>query len=359
MSINIGPHHPSTHGVFRMIATVEGEIIQKVEPVLGYLHRGFEKLGEYKLYKSGLPLTDRMDYLASIFNNHVYSLAVETLCGIEVPLRAKYIRVLVCELDRIASHLIGIGAFLQDLGNLTPFVYMFRDREEVYELFEEICGARQLYSYIRPGGVLLDLTDGFETRVEKFLKKMDNFLKEYDDLLDKNEIFRLRTKHIGYISGQKALNFSLSGPNLRASGIAKDLRKDSPYEIYNKLDFEICVEQTGDVWARYKVRMNEIKESVKIIRQILGNIPNGNYLAQTHQILTPNPGEVYTCIESPRGQLGIYMVSDGSEKPYRYKVRSPSFMAIGALNEMVKNEKIADAIAILGSIDIVLGEVDR
>lgn len=342
-----------------MITTVEGETVKKIEPVLGYLHRGFEKLGEYKLYKSGLPLTDRMDYLASIFNNHVYSLAVEKLCKIEVPLRAKYIRVLVCELDRIASHAIGIGAFLQDLGNPTPFVYMFRDREEVYELFEEICGARQLYSYIRPGGVLLDLTAGFESRTEKFCQKMDKFLEEYNDLLDNNEIFQLRTKNIGAISGEKALNYSLSGPNLRASGISKDLRKDSPCEIYDRLDFDTCTEEAGDVWSRYKVRMNEIRQSMRIIQQILGNIPGGNYLNQTPAVLTPSPGEVYTSVESPRGQLGIYMVSDGSEKPYRYKIRPPSFLAVGALNEMIKNEKIADAIAILGSIDIVLGEVDR
>ncbi|MEI6222082.1 MAG: NADH-quinone oxidoreductase subunit D [bacterium] len=360
LTINFGPQHPSTHGVFRMILDVDGETVRKVEPVIGYLHRGFEKLGEYKMYKSGLPLTDRMDYLSSMSNNLVYSRAVEQLCRIEVPIRAQFIRVLMCELNRIASHGMAVGAFAQDLGSTTPFVFAFRDRERILDLFEEVCGARLTYSFIRPGGVAGDLPEGYEKRVDAFLDIMEENLVEYHQLMTENEIFQMRAKGIGFISGEDAVSYSLSGPNLRGSGVPRDLRKDDPYEIYDQLDFSICTQGGGDVWSRYLVRMRELEESIKIVRQIVEKIPKtGEFLARSPNILKPPPGEVYTCIESPRGQVGVYMVSDGTDKPYRYKVRPPSFIAVGALETMMLGVKVADAIAVLGSIDIVLGEVDR
>ncbi len=360
LSINFGPQHPSTHGVFRMILDVEGESVLKIEPVIGYLHRAFEKLGEFKLYHSGLPLTDRMDYLSAMTNNLVYSRAVEALGNIVVPERAQYIRVLMSELNRIASHLMGVGTFAQDLGNSTPFVYAFRDRCKILDLFEQVCGARLTYSYIRPGGVSLDLPEGYATMIESFLEDMDKSLPEYHVLMTENELFQMRTKGIGYISPEDALAYSLSGPNVRGSGIARDVRKDNPYDVYSVLDFAVVTETDGDVWARYLVRMREIEQSMHIIRQVLKKMPaSGDFLTKPERSLRPDPGCVYECIESPRGQLGVFMVSDGTNKPYRYKVRPPSFLAVGALEKMMEGAKVADAIAILGSIDIVLGEVDR
>lgn len=357
--VNFGPQHPSTHGVLRLILTLAGETVTHVEPVLGYLHRGFEKLGEYKLYQSGLPLTDRMDYLAAMSNNLAYSRAVEALCRIEVPRRAQYIRVLMVELNRIASHLVGIGAFIQDIGNPTPFVYGFRDREGIVALFEEVSGARLTYSYIRPGGVLFDIPKGFPQRVEAFLTNMERTLPEYHALITENAIFRMRTKGIGSIDAQTARSYGLSGPNARGSGIPQDLRKTAPYECYSDLNFAVKTKSAGDVFSRYLVRTEEIVESISLCRQVIQNMPNGEVQTRLPAILRPPKGEVYTAVESPRGELGIYMVSDGGIRPYRYKVNAPSFLAVGALSAMMKGCKIADAVAILGSIDIVLGEVDR
>lgn len=355
----MGPQHPSTHGVLRVILTLDGETVVDARPDIGFLHRGIEKLAEKRSYVQFLTLTDRTDYLASMLNNMVYSMAVEKLMDVEVPERAQFIRVIMCELNRIASHLVFIGAFGLDLGASTPFLYAFREREDIVDLFESACGARLTYSYIRPGGVMRDLPADFDRKTREFMKKMPARLDEIDDLFSKNEIVYVRTRGVGVISGEDAVDYAMSGPSLRASGVPFDLRKDEPYSVYDRFDFNVVTQPMGDCLARYLVRVAEVRESLRIVEQALDMLPSGEYTAKMPKVLKPPAGEVFTRVESARGDLGVYLISDGSTNPYRLHWRPPSFINLSAVGQMVRGSKIADTVAVLGSLDIVLGEVDR
>lgn len=359
IQVNMGPQHPSTHGVLRMILTLDGETIVDARPDIGFLHRAIEKLAERRTYTQFVSLTDRTDYLSAMLNNQVYAMAVEKLMEIEVPLRAEFIRVIMGELNRIASHLLFVGAFGLDLGASTPFIYAFREREDIVDIFEAASGARLTYSYIRPGGVMRDVPADFREKVMAFLKKMPSRLDEIDDLFSKNEIVLIRARGVGIISGEDAVDYAMSGPSLRASGVAFDVRKAEPYSVYERLDFRVVTENTCDCMGRYLVRTGEIRESLKIVEQALDMLPEGDYTAKMPRVLKPPPGEVFTRIESSRGDLGVYLVSDGSTNPYRLHWRPPSFINLAAISQMAKGWKVADMVAILGSLDIVLGEVDR
>jgi NADH-quinone oxidoreductase subunit D len=358
--VNIGPVHPSTHGVFRMRATLDGEVILDIEPVFGYLHRGIEKLAEERTYTQIIPLTDRLDYLASMSNNLAYVLAVEKLAGIAVPERAEYLRVIMAELQRIASHLIGVGAFLNDCGAfMTPILYMIREREKILDLFEMVCGQRLTYNYMRIGGVSHDIPEEFLPALDKFIKVMPGFIDEYDQLLQENEILLARSKGVGILSREQAINISASGPVLRASGIKWDIRKVDPYSIYDRFEFEIPTGSAGDCYDRYRVRVEEMRQSVRILKQAVEKLPPGEVRSEVSHLVRPPAGETYVHIESPRGELGFYLVSDNSIAPYRFHVRAPSLLNLTALREMVVGWKVADVLAIFGSIDICMGEVDR
>ncbi len=358
--INFGPQHPSTHGVFRMRVTLDGEVIVELEPVFGYLHRGIEKLAEAKTYTQVIPYTDRLDYLASMSNNFAYVLAVEKLAEIEVPERAQYLRVIMAELMRIASHLMAVGAFFNDLGAFfTPFMYMFREREKILDLFEMVCGQRLTYNYMRFGGVSHDIPEQFLPALMRFIDEMPGFIEEYDWLLAENEIVLARTKGVGVLPADKAINASVSGPMLRASGVKWDIRKADPYSVYDRFDFEIPVGIMGDTYDRYWVRVQEMRQSTRIVKQAMQQLPSGEVRTKVPAMLRPPKGEAYAHIESPRGELGFYLVSDNSPHPYRFKVRAPSLINLTVLRDLCVGLKLADAIAILGSIDIVLAEVDR
>ena len=358
--VNMGPQHPSTHGVFRMILTLSGETVVKADVVMGYLHRGVEKQSEEGTYLHIITATDRLDYLAPMTNNLAFSMAAETLGGIEVPERGWYIRTIVCELQRIASHCVAIGTFGADVGAFfTPVLYAFRERETILDLFTMICGARMTVSYIRPGGVALDFPDEFIPACRYFLDLMPGRIDEYEKLLTGNEIFRGRTVGVGKISAERAIDYGMSGPCLRACGVSYDLRRDVPYGIYDRFDFEVQTETAGDCFSRYLIRIHEMRESVKIIRQALDNLPVGSHATPVSRNFRAPVGETFSRIESPKGELGFYLVSDGSIAPYRVKIRAPSFINLGPLHEMLAGHQVADAVAILGSIDIVLGEVDR
>jgi len=359
IQLNMGPQHPSTHGILRMILTLDGETVVDVRPVIGYLHRGIEKLAENRDYLQFVALTDRTDYLSAMMNNAVYSMAVEKLAGIEAPERAEFIRVIMMELNRIASHLVFVGTFGLDLGATTPFLYAFREREDILDLFEMACGARLTYNYIRPGGVSRDLPAGFDRKARAFLKKMPSRMDEIDDLFSKNEIVLVRARGVGVISAEDAINYGMSGPNLRGSGVVFDLRKDEPYSVYNRLNFDVVTQSTCDCLGRYLVRTGEIRESLEIVEQALDMLPEGEHTAKAPRALKPPAGEVFARIESSRGDLGVYLVSDGSGNPYRLHWRPPSFINLAAIGRMVKGWKIADTVAVLGSLDIVLGEIDR
>ncbi|MCS6862863.1 MAG: NADH-quinone oxidoreductase subunit D [Abditibacteriales bacterium] len=356
--MNMGPQHPSTHGVLRVMLTVDGEWIRAADPDLGYLHRSFEKMAELRTYVNYLPLTDRWDYLDAMGNNLVYAETVEKLMDLEVPPRAHYLRMIVCELNRIASHLVFIGTFGLDVGANTPFMYCFRDRERILDLFEAICGARLTYSYMRIGGVACDAPDGWLEQVRDFCDYLPPKLEELDDLLTGNQIFVVRTRNIGVITPEQAIEWGLSGPMLRGSGVKWDVRKEYPYALYSEVEFDVPVGTRGDAYDRYCVRRREIDESLKIIRQCLDKIPEGDVMAKVPKIIRPKAGEVYHSVETPRGELGLYMVSDGSDKPYRMKIRRPSFVNLSIFPELVRDWKVADVVVILGSIDIVMGEVD-
>ena len=358
--INMGPQHPSTHGVFRMRVTFDGEVILDLEPIFGYLHRGIEKLAEHKTYLQNMPYTDRLDYLASMSNNLAYAMAVEKLAGIEVPERAEYIRVIMAELMRISSHLVGVGALFNDMGAfMTPFLYMYREREKILDLFEMVCGQRLTYNYMRFGGVSHDLPEEFIPTLKRFIDEMPGFIDEYDQLLAENEIVLARSKGVGILPADKAINASVSGPVLRGSGVKWDLRKNNPYSIYDRFDFDIPTGTVGDIYDRYRVRVEEMRQSVRIVRQAMEQLPEGEVRTKVPTPLKPPPGEAYVCIEAPKGELGFYLVSDGSAKPYRFKVRAPSLINLTMLRDMVVGWKLADAIVTLGSIDICMGEVDR
>jgi len=358
--VNIGPVHPSTHGVFRMRATLDGEVMLNLEPVFGYLHRGVEKLAEERTYTGIIPLTDRLDYLASMSNNLAYVIAVEKLAGIPVPERAEYLRVIIAELQRIASHLIAVGAFLNDCGAFfTPFLYMFREREKIVDLFEMLSGQRLLYNYMRIGGFSQDIPDEFLPALDKFLRQMPGFLDEYDQLLAENEILLARSKGVGILAKELALSISASGPVLRASGVQWDIRKADPYSVYDRFEFDIPTGTAGDCYDRYRVRVEEMRQSLRIIKQAVQQLPSGPVKSEVPQLIRPPVGEAYAHIEAPKGELGFYLVSDNSIAPYRCHIRAPSLMNLTALREMTRGWKIQDAIIIFGSIDITMGEVDR
>ncbi len=358
--LNIGPQHPSTHGVFRMRTTLDGEVIVDMEPVFGYLHRGIEKLAEKMTYTQIIPLTDRLDYLASMSNNLAYVLAVEKLAGIEVPERAEYIRVIMAELQRIASHLIAVGAFLNDCGAfMTPILYMIRERERILDLFDMVCGQRLTYSYMRPGGVSQDIPDEFLPALDKFLQQMPRFIDEYDQLLAENEILLARSKGVGILPRELAINISASGPVLRASGVKWDIRKADSYSIYDRFEFDIPTGSVGDCYDRYWVRMLEMRQSLRIIEQARKQIPSGEVRSKVPSLLKAPVGEAYAHIEAPKGELGFYLVSNNAASPYRCHIRAPSLLNLTALRDMMIGWKIADAIVIFGSIDVTMGEVDR
>jgi NADH-quinone oxidoreductase subunit D len=358
--LNIGPIHPSTHGVFRIRATLDGEVIVDIEPVFGYLHRGIEKLAEERTYTGVIPLTDRLDYLASMSNNLAYVLAVEKLAGIEVPERAQYLRVILAELQRIASHLIAVGAFLNDCGAFfTPFLYMFREREKIVDLFEMLSGQRLLYNYMRIGGFSQDIPDEFLPALDKFVGQMPGFIDEYEQLLAQNEILLARSKGIGILPKELAVNIAASGPVLRASGVKWDIRKVDPYLVYDRLEFDIPTGNAGDCYDRYRVRVEEMRQSLRIIEQAKRQLPGGPARSEVLHLIRPPAGEVYAHIEAPKGELGFHLVSDNSIAPYRCHIRAPSLINLTALRDMMIGWKIQDAIIIFGSIDITMGEVDR
>ncbi len=386
MTINMGPQHPSTHGVLRLILTIEGEIIVKAVPDIGFLHTGIEKTAEYKTYHQALVLTDRMEYLSPLCNNLGYSLAVEKLLGIEDEIsdKIKYVRVLLAELQRIASHLVWLGTHALDLGAMSVFLYCFREREMILDIFEEISGVRMMTSYICPGGLQADLTPAFDSKVRAFTSIFPDRLQEYHDLLTNNQLWMERTKGIAVLSAQDAIAYGASGPVLRGSNVVWDIRKAFPYSGYEKFDFDIPVGTNGDVYDRYLVRMLEMEQSLKIVNQALEGMPAGAYRVLDPKVAPPPKwqitgsmealihhfkfytegyrppkGEVFVRTESPKGELGFYIVSDGTAKPYRMHVRAPSFANLEALPLMIEGRFLADVVAAIGSIDIVLGEVDR
>ena len=361
ITVNIGPQHPSTHGVFRLRVTFDGEEILDVEPVFGYLHRGSEKLAEERNYVQVITLTDRLDYVASMTNNQAYCIAVEKLMAIEVPERAKYLRVIAAELQRIASHLVAIGFFLQDLGALgTPLMYCFRERERILDLFEMLCGARITVSYMRPGGIFFEAPDDFWPALRQFLVEMPDYIKELEQLLVENEIILVRTRGVGILPLETAIACSTSGPVLRGSGLPWDWRKADPYDVYDRVEFDVPVGSNGDNLDRFWVRMQEMHQSLRIVEQCVEQIPDGPIRVELPLVLRPPVGaEAYGRVESPKGELGFYLVSDGSIAPYRCKIRSPSLLHLTAVKELLVGWKLADMIVTLGSIDINMGEVDR
>jgi NADH-quinone oxidoreductase subunit D len=384
MTINMGPQHPATHGVLRLVLELDGEVIVNVTPHLGHLHRGIEKLAEGKTYHQALPLTDRLDYTNAMGNNLSYALAVEKLLAIDVPKRAQYLRVMMAELQRIAAHLIWLGTHALDIGAMTLLLYTFREREEILRIFEEVAGGRLTPTYLRIGGVARDLPEGVEEKIKAFLQAFPGHMKEYETLLTENIIWLKRTKGVGRLSAEDALSYGVTGPILRGSGVKWDIRKAFPYSSYDEFEFDIPVGSNGDVYDRYFVRLREMEWSLRIVEQALERLPKGPILAEEPKVTLPPKemvltdiaslirhfkivsegfrppvGEVYASVEAAKGELGFYIVSDGSNKPFRFRIRTPSFANLSALPKMVKGSLIADVISAIGSIDIVLGEIDR
>ncbi len=386
MIVNLGPSHPATHGVLRVVLELDGETVVDAIPHMGHLHRGLEKLAEHKTYHQALPLTDRMDYTGALINNLGYSLAVEKLLDIEgdIPERANVLRVCLCELQRVAAHLLWFSTHALDLGAMTVFFYVFRDREKIHDILEEVTGARLTPSFIRPGGIAADVTDKFVEKTRAFLKEFPALMAEYELLLNKNRIWRKRTMGFGMLSKEDCIQYGITGPVLRAAGVEWDLRKAQPYCGYETYDFDIPTGTIGDVWERYLVRMEEIRQSLRLIEQSLDRLAPGPVMLDDFRYTPPPKEEVYTCIEGlirhfklmssgykapkgdvylsvegTKGELGYYLVSDGSEKPYRFRVRPPSLVNLAALKEMVVGRLLADVIAVIGSVDVVLGEIDR
>ena len=358
--INMGPQHPSTHGVLRVVLRLDGERVISADVVIGYLHRGIEKLCEQRDWQQIVLITDRMDYVAAASNNLGYCETVEKLMKLEVPRRARYIRTILAELQRIASHCLWLGTHAMDLGAMTVFLYAFRERELILDLFEEYCGARLTYNAMRIGGLPLDIPAGWDGKVRAFCGIMDTKLVEYETLLTENRIFQDRTRGVGVLAGRDAIALGLSGPVLRGSGVGRDVRKDEPYAAYAELDFDVPVGAAGDTYDRYRVRMAEFRQSLRIVRQALDGLPEGPVIGKVPRLIRPPAGETYHAIESPKGELGYFIVSDGkSNAPYRFRVRPPSFCNLQALPALVKGHLVADVVALIGSIDIVLGEVDR
>ncbi len=384
MTINMGPQHPATHGVLRLVLELDGEVVVKATPHIGHLHRGVEKLAEARTYHQIIPLTDRLDYTNAMGNNLAYVLAVEKLLGIEVPKRAKYLRVMMAELQRIAAHLIWLGTHALDIGAMTLLFYNFREREEVLKIFEEVAGGRLTPTYLRIGGVAKDLPDGIEAKIKAFVESFPKRIKEYETLLTKNVIWLKRTRGVGVLSKEDAINWGVTGPTLRGSGVKWDVRKAFPYSSYEDFEFEIPIGSAGDVYDRYYVRLREMEWSNAIVRQALERLPKGPILANDPRVVLPPKekvltdiaalihqfkiasegfnvprGEAYASVEAAKGELGFYVVSDGSNRPLRVRIRPPSFLNLSALPKMIEGSLIADVIATIGSIDIVLGEIDR
>ena len=360
VTVNIGPQHPSTHGVLRLRVTFDGEVIVDMEPVFGYLHRGSEKLAEERTYTQVITLTDRLDYVASMTNNQAYVIACEKLADVQVPERAKYLRTIAAELQRIASHLVATGFLLNDLGAFaTPLMYCFREREKILDLFEMLCGARITVSYMRVGGIFQDTPADFWPAFKRFLEEMPHYIDEYEQLLIGNEVLLIRTKGGNVLTKEQALNASITGPVLRSTGLPWDLRKVEPYEIYDRFDFDVPVGEQGDNFDRFYVRMQEMRQSLRILEQCLEQIEPGPVKADVPYLYRPPAGDSYGRVESPKGELGFYLVSDGSISPYRCKIRSPSLINMTAIRDMLVGWKLADMIVTLGSIDINMGEVDR
>jgi NADH-quinone oxidoreductase subunit D len=384
MTLNMGPQHPSTHGVLRIVLELEGETIRSAAPDIGFLHTGIEKQCEHLTWAKALTLTDRVDYLANLSNNLVYCLTVEKLLQIEIPERAQWLRVMMTELSRLNSHLVWLGTHALDIGAMSIFFYCFREREEILRILEQFSGQRMMTSYIRIGGVALEAPRGWEKSVGKFIRGFPSKVDEYENLLDSNPIWNIRTRGVGYISLEDMLDLGVTGPMLRGAGLALDCRKTEPYSSYDKFNFNVATQAGNDVYARYRVRLQEMRESAKIITQALEGMPSGPYVADAPHVVLPDrekmktqmealiyhfkivtegfrvpAGEVYQCIESPRGEIGYYVVSDGTAKPYRLHMRTPSFANLMALPVMLKDTLIADSIASLGSMDFVLGDTDR
>jgi NADH-quinone oxidoreductase subunit D len=386
MTINMGPQHPSTHGVLRLVLELDGEVVVKAVPHIGFLHRGIEKLSEHRTYHQVLPLTDRLDYLAPMHNNLAYVLAVEKLLGITdlIPERAQVVRVMLAELTRIKSHLVWLACHALDIGAMTVFIYCFRERERIMDMYEKVSGARMTSNYFRVGGLSADLPDGFEKEIRAFAEEMPRHIDTYEGLLTGNKIWQKRVQGVGRISAEDAIDLGVSGPSLRGSGVDWDLRRDNPYSGYENYDFEVSVQEGGDTWARYLVRLKEMREACKIIRQALDRLKPGPILADAPKIVLPpkkdvvntieglihhfkivsegfkpEAGEIYQSVENPKGEVGFYIVSDGSAKPYRMKIRPASFINLQALPKMCEGSLIADVVAVIGTLDIVLGEIDR
>lgn len=384
MTLNMGPQHPSTHGVLRIMIDLEGETITRAEADIGFLHTGIEKQMETRTWQQAVTLTDRVDYLANLSNNLAYALAVEKLLGIEIPPRAQWTRVMLAELQRLSSHLVWLGTHALDIGAMSMFFYCFREREDILRIFEMFSGQRMMTSYIRIGGLALEPPRGWDKVVRKFIDGFPSKVDEYENLLDNNPIWKIRTQGVGYISLEDMLDLGVSGPMIRAAGVPWDIRKDEPYSSYDQFDFQVAVREENDVYARYRVRMEELRQSARIVKQALEGMPGGAWTADAPKVVLPDrekmktqmesliyhfkivtegfrvpAGEAYAPIESPRGEIGYYIVSDGTARPYRVHMRTPSFGNLMALKPLLEGSLIADSIAALGSMDFVLGDTDR
>ncbi|MDX5526986.1 MAG: NADH-quinone oxidoreductase subunit D [Wolbachia endosymbiont of Andrena nigroaenea] len=384
MMLNFGPQHPAAHGVLRLVLEMDGEVVERADPHIGLLHRGTEKLIEHKTYLQALPYFDRLDYVSPMSQEHAYSLCVEELLQCEIPIRAKYLRVLFCELTRILNHLLNVSSQALDVGAMTPLLWLFEEREKILEFYERASGARFHAAYIRPGGVAADVPEGLIEDIAKFIEQFPKYIDDVDELLTENRIWKQRTIGISEISIKQALDWGFSGPMLRAAGLAWDLRKSQPYEIYDQLDFDIPIGQNGDCYDRYLVRMAEIRQSVSLVKQCIEKMPGGPIKTEDRKISPPPraemkksmealihhfklysegyhvpKGEAYTAVEAPKGEFGVYIVSDGTNRPYRCRIRAPGFAHLQALDFMAKGHMLADVAAIIGSLDIVFGEIDR
>jgi NADH-quinone oxidoreductase subunit D len=357
--INVGPQHPSTHGVLHLVITLNGETIKKCEPHLGFIHRSIEKMCESLSYRQFIYVTSRMDYLSAHMNNHGCALCVEKGLQVEVPARAQVIRVLMDELTRIASHELWWGAMAMDLGAFTPFFHAFRERETINDIMEETCGARLTMNYMVPGGVMAELHPNFQKRVNHFITQFKSKVDEYDEMVTGNIIFQNRMKGVGYLSKEDAISYGCTGPTARGSGVACDIRKLYPYEVYDKVEFDEMIETEGDCFARYMVRIREMRQSIRIIEQLIDAIPEGDFQAKTKAVLKLPKGEFYSRVETARGEFGVYIVSEGGTTPYRIKFRSPGFSNLSALDRMVRGGKIGDLIATMGTLDLVIPDIDR
>jgi NADH-quinone oxidoreductase subunit D len=357
--VNMGPQHPATHGVLHLVVTLNGETIKKIEPHLGYIHRSIEKMCESLTYRQFIYVTSRMDYLSSHINNTACALLIEKGMQIEVPERAKVVRTILNELTRIASHELWIGAMAMDLGAFTPFFYAFREREMITDIMEDTCGARLTMNYIVPGGLMYDIHPDFQTKVKAFIKQFKEKVTEYEDLVTGNVIFQSRTKGVGVLTPEDAISYGCTGPVARASGVSCDMRKIAPYDAYDRVEFDEVIETAGDSFARYIVRVKEMNQSIRIIEQLIDNIPEGDFVGKTKNVLKLAKGEFYQRVETARGELGVYVVSEGATTPYRIKFRSPGFSNLSVLDHIAKGSKIGDLMATMGTLDLVIPDIDR